>query len=472
MDLLFLSKRIYLGTEEGFMHGGIIVNSEGTIKKVLRSVQEVNSYLYNIESEAVFDFENMVLMPGLIDVNVHINEPGRKDWEGFLNATKAAAAGGFTTIIDRPTNSIPPTTSMTALKAKLCTARGKIYVDVGFWGGLNTKDWSEMPALIAGGVIGLQCTLVDSPEPVGKEYPAITKEQLEAVLQKVDDNVLIAVHAEEPLTIPIRANEDTPKSYESFLRTRPAVMEVNAVRTIGELAIKHKKKQFHLLNLSANEVMPIIKDCRSKGAKITAETCPHYLSIAAEDIEDCHTEFKTHPPIRARSNQAPLWESVKTGTIDIIASDHSPATPGPKCLTYGKTRGNFLNAWPGISSLQLGLSVMWTNCQKHGLGMQHIYKTMCENPAILCGLENSKGKIIEGYDADFCIWDPDAEFEVHADMLYSTNKATPYMNQRLRGVVHATVVRGLHVYQDNEGFGQPLGKIVLRKNVKKIVKFM
>ncbi|KAM7346997.1 allantoinase [Cochliomyia hominivorax] len=471
MDLLFLSKRIYLGTDDGFVHGGIIVNSDGIIQKVLKSAGEVNTYLYNIESEAVYDFENLILMPGLIDVNVHINEPGRKDWEGFLTATKAAAAGGFTTLIDRPTNAIPPTTSLANLKLKLSTARGKIYVDVGFWGGIVPNNADDIDALIGGGVTGLQCSLSPAAEPVNKEFPAVTKQYLDSLLTKLDNNIVIAVHCEEPLPTSIKPNEDEPKCYESFLRTRPAQMEVNAVHTVVELALKHKKKQFHLLNLSSNEVLPIIKEAKSKGAQITAETCPHYLSLAAEDIEDCRTEFKAQPPIRTKSNQPALWEALKSGCLDIIASDHSPATPGPKCLTYGRMRGNFISAWPGISSLQLGLPIIWTHCQKYGLGLEHIYKTMCERPALLCGLEKTKGKILEGYDADFCVWDPDEEFQVDTNILFSSNKATPYANHRLRGVVHATVVRGLHVYQQYEGFGQPLGKIILRKNTKKIVKF-
>uniref|UniRef100_A0A1A9W346 allantoinase n=1 Tax=Glossina brevipalpis TaxID=37001 RepID=A0A1A9W346_9MUSC len=472
MDLLFMSKRIYLGTKEGFINGGIIVSEDGIIKKVMHTPQEVNSYLYNTESQAVFDFENMVLMPGLIDVNVHINEPGRKDWEGFSNATKAAAAGGFTTIIDRPTNAVPPTTSLAGLKAKISTARGKIFVDIGFWGGLIPENSQELLPLLRAGVMGLQCSLSRTAEPVNKEFPAITTEQLNNILSKLDDDIVIAIHAESALPQPIAANENEPKCYESFLRTRPSRMEINAVQAITELALKHRKKHFHLLNLSSSEVLCLIKDSKEKGAQLTAETCPHYLSLAAEDIEDGHTEFKTQPPIRAKSNQPALWEAIKNGCLDIIASDHSPATAGPKCLTCGRSRGNFLNAWPGISSLQLGLSIVWTHCQRYGLGMQHIYKSMCENPALLCGLERFKGKIAEGYDADFCIWDPDEEFQVSPDMLQSANKSTPYANQRLRGVVHATVVRGLHVYQQYESFGQPLGKILLRKTSQKIVKFV
>ncbi|XP_037939552.1 allantoinase [Teleopsis dalmanni] len=472
MDLLFLSKRIFLGTEEGFTHGGIIVDTEGIIRKVLKSAQEVNSYLYNTESEAVYDFENMVLMPGLIDSNVHINEPGRKDWEGFLLATKAAAAGGFTTIIDRPTNASPPTTSVANLKAKTSTARGKLYVDVGFWGGLIPDNTEEIEALTNAGVMGMQCTLCPSAQPVTTEFPAMDRVQLEKAISKIPEDVLIAFHAELPLTQPIKPNEAEPKMYESYSRSRPISMETDAVQLICELALTNKKKHFHILNISAAETLPIIEQCKRNGGKITSETCPHYLTLAAEDIEDCHTEYKAQPPIRNKQNQKKLWQGLESGCIDLITSDHSPATPGAKCLTYGKARGNFLNAWPGISSLQLGLSIIWTSCEQHGLGLNHIYNLMCKNPAKLCGLEKFKSKIEVGYDADFCIWDPDEDFEVTPDMLYSANKATPYTNKRLRGVVHATIVRGLHVFQKYEGFGQPLGKVLFRKSGKKIVKFV
>lgn len=180
----------------------------------------------------------------------------------------------------------------------------------------------------------------------------------------------------------------------------------------------------HIMNVSSADVLPIVAQCKRAGAALTVETCPHYLTLSAEQIEDCHTEFKAQPPIRNKSNQAALWEALKNGCLDIIASNHSPATPGVKCLNYGRARGNFLNAWPGISSLQLGLSVVWTHCQAQGLGMEHIYRLMCRNPAVLCGLSSFKSKIEEGYDADFCIWDPEEEFSVSPDMLFSTNKVT------------------------------------------------
>ncbi|XP_055846946.1 allantoinase, mitochondrial isoform X2 [Episyrphus balteatus] len=386
MDILFISKRIYLGKGDGFINGGIIVSTEGIIQRILKSSQEVNSYMYNTESESVIDFENMVLMPGLIDTNVHINEPGRKDWEGFLTATKAAAAGGFTTIIDRATNAIPPTTNAANLKTKTSIARGKIYVDIGFWGGIVPGNFNELPELASSGVIGFHCSLCPTNLP---EFEYVTKEQVKEAIDKLDDGAIIAFHAEmeKVTTFVPKPNDDNVKSYESFLKTRPPSMEIEAVSWIADLAECNKKKHFHILNLSAAETIPIIEKSQKNKANLTAETCHHYLTLCAEDVEDCHT-------------------------------------------------------------------------------------VMCESQANMCGIQNFKGKIEEGYDADFCVWDPEEEFLVSPEIIQFRNKANPYMNTKLRGVVHATVVRGLHVFQKYEGFGQPLGKVILRKTSKKVVKFV
>ncbi|XP_055912602.1 allantoinase [Eupeodes corollae] len=469
MDILFISKRIYLGKGDGFMNGGIIVSTEGIIQRILKSSQEVNSYMYNNESESVIDFENMVLMPGLIDTNVHINEPGRKDWEGFLTATKAAAAGGFTTIIDRATNSIPPTTSAANLKTKTSIARGKIYVDIGFWGGIVPGNFHELAELASCGVIGFQCSLCPTNLP---EFEHLTKEQVEEAIGKLDDGAIIAFHAEFQSSTIAKPNEDNVKSYETFLKTRPSSMEIEAVNWVANLAENNKKKHFHILNLSSGETIPIIKKSQKNKANLTAETCHHYLALCAEDVEDCHTEFKTCPPIRPKANQDLLWKAIQDKTINMVVSDHSPATPGVKCLNYGKTRGDFLQAWPGVASLQFGLSIFWTHCREYGLELEDVCRVMCESQANMCGIQNFKGKIEEGYDADFCVWDPEEEFLVSPEIIQFRNKANPYMNKKLRGVVHATVVRGLHVFQKYEGFGQPLGKVILRKINKKVVKFV
>ncbi|XP_001354352.1 allantoinase [Drosophila pseudoobscura] len=486
MDLLFLSRRIFLGdgSHEAPLHGGIVVDTQGIIRLVLRSPQEVNSYLYNIESEAVYDFGDLVLMPGLIDANVHINEPGRKDWEGFVTATKAAAAGGFTTIIDRPSNASPPTVSVASLKAKTATARGKIYVDVGFWGGIVPGNGDQLAPLLAAGVMGLQCTLCGSAPPVGEEFPSIDGALLEEVLQRLEaeneDEGVIAVHAELPLAVDIPVDNDATKKYGSFLVTRPPAMEVAAMQQLSRLAQRYPRRRLHALNVSSAEVLATAEACQRAGGQLTVETCPHYLALSAEEVPECGTEFKTWPPIRERSNQERLWRALRPGgVIRMIASDHSPATPGVRCLTGGRGRGNFLKAWPGINSLQLSLPVVWTAGGGRGgarddlpLSLADLHRLMCWQPAELCGLDRFKGRITEGYDGDFCIWSPEEEFTATPEELYTATKATPYAGRRLRGVVHATVVRGLHVYQQFEGFGQPLGKVLLRKSSRKVVKFV
>lgn len=471
MDILFISKRIYLGKGDGFINGGIIVSTEGIIQRILKTSQEVNSYMYNTESESVIDFENLVLMPGLIDTNVHINEPGRKDWEGFLTATKAAAAGGFTTIIDRATNAIPPTTNAATLKSKTSVARGKIFVDVGFWGGIVPGNFDELSELASCGVIGFHCSLHPTNLP---EFEHLTKKQVEEAIGTLDDGTIIAFHAEIPneITGKFNATDDNTRSYDSFLKRRPASMEIEAVKWIANLAESNKTKHFHILNLSAGETIPIIEKSQKNKANLTAETCHHYLTLSSEEVEDCHTEFKTCPPIRTKANQEKLWKAIQDKTINMVVSHHSPATPGAKCLSYGRTRGDFINAWPGIGSLQFGLSIFWTHCRDYGLGLEDVCRVMCESQANMCGIQNFKGKIEEGFDADFCVWNPDEEFLVSPEIIQFRNKANPYMNKKLCGVVHATVVRGLHVFQKYEGFGQPLGKIILRKTNKKIVKFV
>ncbi|XP_017113479.1 allantoinase isoform X2 [Drosophila elegans] len=486
MDLLFLSRRIFLGdgSQNSLIHGGIIVDTDGIIRRVLRSPQEVNTYLYNTESESVYDFGDLVLMPGLIDPNVHINEPGRKDWEGFVTATKAAAGGGFTTIIDRPTNATPPTVSVAGLKAKTATARGKIYVDVGFWGGLIPGNGDQLGPLLAAGVMGLQCTLCGSASPVSEEFPAVNEAQLEEALCRLEKDhdegeAIIAVHAELPLTKEIPSDEEAPREYGAFLATRPPAMEISATQLLCRLAQRHPRRGIHILNASSGQCLQLVeayqRQAGAAGSNLTLDTCPHYLALAAEDVPPCGTEFKTWPPIRERSNQEALWQALGVGgAIRMLGSDHSPATPGARALTCGRGRGNFLKAWPGINSLQLSLPVVWTAANRRGsvLTIADIHRLMCQEPAILCGLSASKGRIAEGYDADFCVWNPEEEFTVGPELLYTATKATPYAGQRLRGVVHATVVRGLHVYQQFEGFGQPLGKVLLRRSSRKLVKFV
>ncbi|XP_055389741.1 uncharacterized protein LOC129618776 isoform X2 [Condylostylus longicornis] len=453
MDILFVSQKIFLGDNcEDFIDGAILVTTEGKIRQILRNREQVNSFIYNNEPESVIDFKDKILMPGLVDINVNIFEPGRNDWEGFVTATKAAAAGGITTLFDMPIYNVPPTVSAETLKAKALIARGKCFVDVGLWGGItssNVKNSTEIENLARSGVIGLYCSLCPSQT---NEFSEVKKSDIQSISNIVE-------------------NSDEPKKYVTFLDTRPAFMEKAAVEIITALSVENKSIPIHILNLSCAETLPIIKECKSKGGKLTVETCPHYLIFDSESINDTQTEFKCFPPIRDKENKDKLWKAIASHEIDIISSNHSPTLPGLKCLTYGKTRGNFLKAWSGIASLQLGLSIFWTECRKYGLDIKDVYRLFCKNPTKLCGIGHVKGVIKEGYDADFCVWDPNEEFTVSKEDLFMQNKSTPYLNMRLKGVVYATVVRGLHVYERYSGFGQPLGRIILRRPTKQVVRF-
>lgn len=361
--------------------------------------------------------------------------------------------------------SIPSTTTLESLKSKISLARGKIYVDVGFWGGLVNDNSKEIEPMIQSGVIGINCSLF----PL-EDFSSTSKDSIEKVLSFLDDNIL-SVHSELPLQKPILPNQNEPKMYKTFLDTRPDSMEVNGVQQICQLAESNKKTKFHFMNLSSFKSLSIIEKSKTNGANISVETCPHYLYFDAESIPDLRTEFKCIPPIRSSSNKDSLWKAVKENKINIISSNHCPSTNSAKCLTYGKNRGNFISSFPGISSIQFSLSAFWTKAKEQGLGVRDVYRLLCLNPAKLCGVDSFKGKIKEEYDADFCIWDPDIEFKVTQDSNHSQNKISPYIDMNLKGQVHATVVRGLHVYQIDEGFGQPLGKVIQRKSCKKVVKF-
>jgi len=245
-------------------------------------------------------------------------------------------------------------------------------------------------------------------------------------------------------------------------------MEVDAIKLITDLSVKYDVRT-HIVHLSTAEAIPIIRQCREITSRLTVETCHHYLSISSEEVPDASPEYKCAPPIRDHNNQKKLWQALIDGDINLVVSDHSPSTPGVKMLTYGKNRGDFLKAWGGISSVQFGLSLFWTQCQKYGMDLSDVVRLMCTAPAELCGLSNRKGKIAVGYDADFCVWDPDAEFTITQNIVQFQNKANPYMGRKLKGLVHATIVRGLHVFQDGENFQQPMGELIKKMNSEDIL---
>jgi allantoinase len=377
--------------------------------------------------------DDEVLLPGLVDSHVHVNDPGRTDWEGFTSATKAAARGGVTTIIDMPLNSIPPTCDVPALNLKRKTAETQAYVDVGFWGGAIPGNVADLRPLHDAGVFGYKCFLLHSGVD---EFPPLDALQLEAAMRELSafDGLLI-VHAEDAH----RIDEATPPngaSYLDFLHSRPRAAENEAVAGVIDLA-RETGCRVHILHVSSADVLPLIVKARNDGVRITAETCPHYLTFTAEDIPDGATQYKCCPPIREAANRELLWDGLRDGTIDLVVSDHSPSTIDLKHLDTG----DFGAAWGGIASLQLGLPAIWTEARRRGFTLTDVARWMSAAPAAQTGLR-TKGRIEIGQDADFCVFAPDDTFVVDARTLQHKNAITPYDGRTLAGVVRSTWLRG------------------------------
>jgi allantoinase len=402
-------------------------------------------------------------MPGLVDSHVHVNEPGRTEWEGFATATRAAAAGGVTTIVDMPLNSIPATTMLTGLKAKLEAASGKCSIDVAFWGGVVPGNTGELAKLWDAGVVGFKCFLVHSGVD---EFPNVTESDLrEAMPELARLGAMLIVHAELPGPIESAccqtANEDDKsearRSYEVFLHSRPRPAENEAVDLMIRLG-RETGCRIHIVHHSSADALEMLRTAKQSGAQITVETCPHYLHFAAEDIRQGATEFKCCPPIREGENREQLWEALRDGTIDMVVSDHSACPPDMKL----REEGDFMKAWGGISSLQLRLPVMWTEASARGFELNQLTEWLCGAPARQVGLAHRKGSISVGCDADIVIWNPDREFRVTPEMIQHRHKLTPYAGEVLRGVIEKTFLRGQMVYDGGEFASTPGGQIILR----------
>jgi allantoinase len=393
------------------------------------------------------------LVPGLVDSHVHINEPGRTSWEGFESATKAAAAGGVTTVIDMPLNSIPPTVNVAALKTKKEAALGKVSVDVGFWGGSIPGNVADLQPLLDEGVFGFKCFLLHSGVD---EFPASTLDDLSAALEILQKNhALMVVHAEDSVAIE-RSSKPSSRKYAEFLASRPKGAENVAIAQLIEEA-RRSKARVHVLHLSSGDSLALIRSAKTDGVKITAETCPHYLSLTAEEIADGATQYKCCPPIREERNQEELWDGLKAGIIDQIVSDHSPCTEDLKILDVG----DFQQAWGGVSSLQLGLSIIWTQAVKREIPLWQVMRWMSEKPAALAGLK-TKGGIAIGMDADFAEFDTDEKFTVEASKLFHKNRITPYQGKILQGRVKQTWLRGNLIYKNGEITDAFTGKFLKR----------
>ena len=392
---------------------------------------------------ALVDAGDAVLMPGLVDTHVHANEPGRTQWEGLATATKGAAAGGITTLVDMPLNSIPPTTTQTGFARKLAAAQAaQCWIDVAFWGGVVPGNTREVAPLLDAGVRGFKCFLVPSGVD---EFSHVTEANLrEAMPELAAHGSILLVHAEVPEPIENAAASlvgSDPRAYQTFLRSRPRASENEAIALMIRLC-RETKARVHIVHHSSADALPVLRAARAEGLPLTVETCPHYLTFAAEEIPDGATHYKCCPPVRERENREQLWAALKDGTIDMIVSDHSPCPPDLKLMETG----DFMQAWGGIASVQFGLPLIWTGAHARGFGLRELTRWMSGAPAQLAGLDKRKGRLAPGYDADIVIWHPEKEFTVTSEAIHFRHKLTPYTGMNLRGVVEATYVRGTKVY--------------------------
>lgn len=391
---------------------------------------------------------DQVLLPGLVDTHVHVNEPGRTEWEGFASATRAAARGGVTTILDMPLNSIPPTVDVEALEIKRKTARGQVFVDVGFWGGAVPGNADQLRPMHDAGVFGFKCFLLHSGV---EEFPPIGADELEADLAVLADaGAMMIVHAEDSHAID-RAPHAHGDHYDAFLASRPRGAENVAIAQVIERA-RWTGARVHVLHLSSSDALPMLRSAKREGVRVTVETCPHYLALAAEEVPDGATQFKCCPPIREAENREALWEGLLDGTIDHIATDHSPSTPDLKAFESG----DFGAAWGGVASLQLGLAVVWTQARRRGVPLTRVVDWMATRPAAWAGLPR-KGAVRVGNDADLAVFEPDAAFVVDPHRLEHKNPITPYADSTLSGVVTTTILRGAEVDLD-----RPTGRLLTR----------
>ncbi|MGA5412611.1 allantoinase AllB [Streptomyces pseudogriseolus] len=396
------------------------------------------------------DLGDDVLLPGLADTHVHVNDPGRTEWEGFWTATRAAAAGGVTTLIDMPLNSLPPTTTVDHLRVKRKTAADKAHVDVGFWGGALPDNGADLRPLHEAGVFGFKAFL--SPSGVD-EFPHLDDEGLARALREIASfDGLLIVHAEDPRQLAGAPQRGGPR-YADFLASRPRSAEDTAVARLLEQARRFDAR-VHVLHLSSADALPLLAEAKADGVRVTAETCPHYLTLTAEEVPDGASAFKCCPPIREAANQDLLWQALADGTLDCVVTDHSPSTANLKT-------DDFATAWGGISGLQLSLPAVWTEARRRGHTLEDVVRWMSTRTARLAGLDTRKGAIAPGHDADFAVLAPDETFTVDPAALQHRNPVTAYAGRTLHGVVRSTWLHGERVYDDGE-FTVPRGRLLTR----------
>jgi len=440
----FLSRRVI--TPQGIRPAAVLVEEE-----CIRAVVSPSEVPPAASRE---DFGDLALLPGLVDSHVHINDPGRTEWEGFTTGTRAAAAGGYTMLVDMPLNSIPSTTNVAALEAKREAAKGKCSVDWAAWGGVVRGNQQDIEPLAEAGVRGFKCFLV---HPGIEEFTMVSAEDLRHSLPHIARTGLpLLVHAELPGPIDAATSKLETANwsrYSTYLQSRPDEAELSAIQLMITLCREYGF-HLHVVHLATARGLEILRDARSEVLPITVETCPHYLHLTAETVVDGATQCKCAPPIRDRANREQLWQGLKEGIIDLVVTDHSPCPPAMKTMD----EGNFQTAWGGIASLSMALPVMWTEAQQRGFALTDIVRWMAEQPAKLAGSQAHKGQISPGHDADLVVFDPDAEFQATRDRLHHRHAVSPYLGETLRGVVKKTYVRGKLVFEDGVFPNRPSGR--------------
>jgi allantoinase len=441
----FIARRVV--TSEGIRRAAILV--EGERIRAVVSPDQVPAEGYQIH-----DFGDATILPGLVDSHVHINDPGRAEWEGFETATRAAAAGGYTLLVDMPLNCLPATTTVAALEVKRAAARGRCRVDWAAWGGVVHDNQSDIEALAAAGVAGFKCFLI---HPGVEGFTMVTEQQLRSALPHVRRTGLpLLVHAELPGPIDRATAALTGADwhrYSTYLQSRPDEAELAAIRLMLSLCREYGFR-LHIVHLATSYALEELRAARSEGLPVSVETCPHYLHLTAETIRDSATLSKCAPPIRSHENCERLWQGLKEGTIDLVVTDHSPCPPAMKRLA----EGNFQTAWGGIASLSVAFPLMWTEASWRGFTLLDLARWMAAEPARLAGCDARKGRLAAGYDADFVVFDPDREFVVTEDRLHYQHPVSPYLGETLRGVVKATYLRGNPVFAEGEFPGEAEGR--------------
>jgi len=432
-------------TDDGVVLRRVVVSGGRVV--TVESVSDWSDTEHGADEVVLADDE--VLLPGLVDTHVHVNEPGRTEWEGFASATRAAAAGGVTTLLDMPLNSVPATTSVAALETKRAAAEGRCSVDVGFWGGAVPDSLGHLAELWEAGVFGFKCFLLDSGVP---EFPPLSADQLRRAMTEIAafDGILV-VHAEDPDVIAAHGT-GASRAYDDFLASRPPEAETTAIQTVIEAA-RETGCRAHVVHLSAAEALPAIAAARADGVRLTVETCPHYLTLAAEEVPDGQTQFKCCPPVRGAANADLLWEALRDGTIDCVVSDHSPCTLDLK----GLEEGDFGAAWGGISSLQLGLPLVWSEARRRGIALEEVVGWMSAAPARVVGVPR-RGHVVVGAPADLVVFAPEETWTVRAAELQHRNPITPYESRTATGRVRRTYLAGVPV----EGSAPPRGRLLDR----------